>query len=118
MVLADDHESLLNALGRLLSLDCEVVARVATIAELMKAAQSLQPDIAIIDVTMPDANGLDACRELKQIQPGLEVIIITAMDSDGIRAAALKAGASEFVAKSEIHTRLLPAIHEIWRKTS
>jgi DNA-binding NarL/FixJ family response regulator len=116
VLLADDYPSLLTALGRMLSVECEIAGSVSTAAELLEAARNCAADIAIVDLSLPDASGIDVCRQLKVLHPALSIIILTAMDQADFRAAALEAGAADFVSKGQLHVRLLPAIHDIWSK--
>ena len=116
VILADDYAPLLTALGRLIGQECEIVGRVETVVDLVEVAKVTRPDIAIVDMTMPDASGIDACRRLKEIQPEIGVIIVTAIDDVDVRKAALDAGAADYITKTMTHTRLLAAIREIWSR--
>ena len=118
VVLADDYAPLVVALERLLGDLCEVVGRAATVAELLDAVNRCAPQIVVLDLGLPDGNGIEACRELKRSHPALEVVLLTAIDDPLIREAALGAGASEFVSKQQLHANLVPAIATIaakWR---
>jgi CheY-like chemotaxis protein len=114
VLLADDYLPLLIGLERLLRHECDIVGRATTVAEVLEAARNHRPDIVMLDLSLPDTNGIDACRRLRAAQPEVKIIVVTAMDDDRIRAAALEAGAADFVPKRMIDTRLLPAIREVW----
>ena len=113
VLLADDHQPLLVALARLLAFDCEVVGSVTTVAELLDAVNSFLPDIVVVDLNMPDGSGIAACRHIKQIHPFMQVILLTADDDEDIRAAAMEAGAADFVSKSKARSQLPLAIRAI-----
>ena len=77
VLLADDHKMLVDALKELVEPGCEVVASVTDGRTLLKSAEKLQPDIIVLDVAMPELNGLDAGRQLKQKMPGVKLIFMT-----------------------------------------
>ena len=112
IILADDNESVLTALRRLLEPDCEVLGCFTTCSALLDAAPHLLPDVVILDVSMPDMNGLEACRQLKQMNAQMRVVFLTASDDREIEDHAFEIGALGFVRKYRIATDLLPAIQE------
>jgi DNA-binding NarL/FixJ family response regulator len=114
VLLADDHAQLQIALTRLLEPDCDMVGRATTVAELLAEAQTWHPDVVVVDLMLPESNGLDACRQLKAALPAIGIVMLTAMDDPDVRAAAIAAGASDFVPKRLALQRLLPAIRAAW----
>lgn len=98
VVIADDHPQVRTAFERLLR-TCEVVAAVSNGHDAVEAIARLKPDVAIIDLMMPDIDGLEVCRQVKQLRPETHVVIVTAFDDAHVQAAALEAGASAFVPK-------------------
>ena len=90
---------MLRAISRLLSPDCEIVGTVADGSALLQAAQRLQPDVIVLDVSLPNVHSLEACREITRANPTTKVIMFTAMDNPGISQACFEAGASAFVSK-------------------
>jgi DNA-binding NarL/FixJ family response regulator len=78
---------------------CEVVGSVSSGREAVDAVTTLRPDVIVIDLTLADLNGLEACRRIKRIAPETHVILLTADDDIVLRASAIEAGASGFVAK-------------------
>jgi len=110
VLLADDYVPLLRALTRLLEDDCHLVGHATTVAELFELVDICQPDVVVLDISLPDNNGIEACRQLRLLQPGVKVVMLTAMDDERIREAALRAGACDFVPKGSVDEFLEPAI--------
>jgi DNA-binding response OmpR family regulator len=80
------------------------------VAELFELLDICQPDVVVLDISLPDVNGIEACRRLRLVQPAVKIVMLTAMDDERIREAALEAGASDFVPKSLVYKFLEPAI--------
>ena len=99
VLLAEDNAEMAKALGRLLALDCEVVETVPDGGAAVEAAQRLQPDVIVLDVNLRGVNGLEACRQIRQVNPGAKVIVVTAMEDSEIRQRSFELGASAFVPK-------------------
>jgi CheY-like chemotaxis protein len=76
VLLADDHVHLRIALTRLLEPECEMVARATTVAELVAEAQTWRPDVVVVDLMLPESNGLDACRQLKTALPAIRTVMV------------------------------------------
>jgi two-component system response regulator DevR len=110
VLLADDYVPLLKALTRLLEPHCHLVGHATTVAELFELVEICQPDVVVLDISLPDRNGIEACRQLRSVQPDVKIVMLTAMDDACIREAALQAGASDFVTKALVHEDLEPAI--------
>jgi DNA-binding NarL/FixJ family response regulator len=113
VVIADDHPSMLKAFARLLESSCDVVASVPNGHAAVDAVTTLKPDLLIVDLMMPDLDGLEVCRRVKQAVPEADVIIITAFDDAHVESVVLQAGASAFVAKHSAAGSLKPAIQRI-----
>ena len=112
IVMADDHRMLAEGLRSVLEPAYELVEIVEDGRGLIEAAQRLQPDVIVADITMPLLNGLDAVEELRRLGCQAKVIFLT-MHKDGLYAArALRAGASGFVLKHSASEELLTAIRE------
>lgn len=99
VLIADDHADLVKAVSRLLAVDCDVVGTVADGIAALDASQRLQPDVIVVDLNLPNLNGLEACRRLTQANPGMKVIVFTAMNDPEIRQRSFEVGASAFVFK-------------------
>jgi two-component system NarL family response regulator len=111
VLVAEDHPGVSAAIRRLLvSDDFEVVGSVDDGARVVEEASRLKPDIIILDLNMPNRNGVDTCRELTRMLPRTRTIVVTAEDPLDFRPAALAAGAFAFVEKRAMHTDLLPAV--------
>jgi DNA-binding NarL/FixJ family response regulator len=111
VLVAEDHPEVSASIRRLLgSDDFEVVGSVDDGARVVEEASRLKPDIVILDLNMPNRNGLDTCRELTRMLPRTRTIVVTAEDPLEFRPAALAAGAVAFVEKRAMHTDLLPAV--------
>jgi DNA-binding NarL/FixJ family response regulator len=113
VLLADDHPGMLVALRRLLEPSCDVVESVSTGHEAVEAATRLKPDVIVLDLTLADLHGFDACRQIKEALPGTEVVIVTAAGDAVLEASAFRAGASAFLEKHSAAGNLASAILRI-----
>jgi DNA-binding NarL/FixJ family response regulator len=117
VLIADDHGIVRSGLRLLLERqpDIEVVAEAADGAEARDLAVRERPDLAILDVRMPNLTGLQATREIKRQAPDVAVLILSMHDDERYLFEALKAGASGYVLKAQADTDLLAAIRAIER---
>ncbi len=99
VLLADDHQMLLDALKELLEPTYDVIGLVTDGRALLKAAQKLRPDIIVLDIAMPQLNGLDAGRQLKQSMPSVKLIYMTMNEDPYLVGEAFRAGASAYLLK-------------------
>lgn len=113
VLLADDHRFLREAFARLLEPDCEVVGAVGDGRALLDAAPQLRPDVVVLDIAMPQLNGLDAARQLKRVLPDAKVIFLTMNEDPDIAAEAFRVGASGYLLKNSAAAELLQAIREV-----
>ncbi|GAB3133069.1 response regulator [Marisediminicola antarctica] len=99
--LVDDHEIVRRGVGDLLSAepDIEVVGEAATAAQARSRVAAIRPDVALLDVRLPDGSGIDVCRDLLSADPGIRCIMLTAYDDDEAIYAAVMAGASGYIIK-------------------
>jgi DNA-binding NarL/FixJ family response regulator len=118
VLLADDHRLLREAFARLIEPECEVVGGVGDGRAVLADAPKLQPDIVVMDVAMPQLNGLDAARQLRQVMPKVKVIFLTMNEDPDIAAEAFRVGASAFLLKTSAASELLTAIAEVSRGRS
>jgi DNA-binding NarL/FixJ family response regulator len=113
ILLADDHLMLVGALKSVLEPKYEVVGLVTDGRALLEAAERLQPDIVVTDIAMPQLNGLDAARKLKEKTPGIKLIFMTMNPDPFLVREAFRAGASAFLLKQEACSGLPAAIDEV-----
>jgi DNA-binding NarL/FixJ family response regulator len=115
ILLADDHTVLRAGIRTLLDLeaDLEVVGEAEDGLQAVAQAKKLQPDLVVIDLSMPLMNGVDAIRQIKQRDPGTKVIVMTVHKSDEHVRAALDAGADGYLLKDDSHHDLLAALRSV-----
>lgn len=113
ILLADDHELLTDAIKNMLEPEYEVVGTFITGDSLVKAAPELEPDIIVIDVSMPTMNGLIACEQLKKMLPKVKIIFLTMNQDLDTAAEAFQRGASGYVLKTSAASELITAIREV-----
>jgi two-component system NarL family response regulator len=99
VLLVDDYDGILKAWRRLLEPSCEIVGGVSNGQDLLRLTHALKPDVIVLDLFMPGANGLDLCRSVKEGAPATHIILVSGTDDEDIRSAALELGAAAFVWK-------------------
>jgi DNA-binding NarL/FixJ family response regulator len=113
IVIADDHPIVARGIGDLLADAYDVVAVVHGGEELVSTALEQTPDLALVDLSMPDLNGIEATRRILEGSPEMRVVVLT-MHDDGMYAAeALKAGASGYVLKQSDPEDILAALEQV-----
>ncbi len=116
ILLADDHALIRQGLRALLEkLGFQVVGEAADGQETLRSVEKTQPDVAILDISMPILNGLDAARELKKTSPRTKVILLTQHDEDQYVTESMRAGVKGYVLKSQASQDLVHAIQEVCR---
>jgi DNA-binding NarL/FixJ family response regulator len=118
VLLADDHELLLGAFEKLLSPDCEIVGQVTDGRALVEAAAKLKPDVIVLDISMPQLNGLDAGRRIKQGHRDVKLVFLTMNEDSDLAAEAFRAGASAYLLKRSAASELATAIREVMQGRS
>ncbi|MDQ2887022.1 MAG: response regulator transcription factor [Chloroflexota bacterium] len=115
ILLADDHTILRAGLKMMLNAqpDMEVIGEAQDGRQAIHEARRLQPDIVLMDITMPDLNGIEATREIKKVAPDVRVLILTMHEHDEYIFQALRAGASGYMLKEAADTELITALHVI-----
>jgi CheY-like chemotaxis protein len=99
VLIADDNPGVLKSVSRLLALEYEVVGTVMDGQSLLEAAQRLEPDIIILDLSFTDVESLEACRLITQRDQKVKVIVFTVEEGVEVRRRAFEAGAVGFVNK-------------------
>lgn len=120
LVIADDHELTRAGLRTMLSgqRGLELVGEAKNGQEALTLCRRLQPDLALIDVRMPDLDGLATCRGIKQECPATSVILITVYESPQYLLEALKAGASAYILKDITQRDLITTVRRVLRGES
>jgi len=118
VIIADDHVLVAEACKSLLEPEFEVVGMVADGRALLQAAAELRPDIVILDISMPQLNGLDAGEQLKQKNRATKLIYLTMMQAPDVAAEAFRRGASGYVLKHCSAEELIVAVRRVLRGDS
>jgi DNA-binding NarL/FixJ family response regulator len=115
ILLVDDHQIVREKLKTILEghIGWQVVGEASDGAEAVEKAKKLNPDVMVLDVTMPIMNGLEACRLLRRQSPELEILFVTQHDSPQMLRDALEAGARGYVVKSNAARDLLEAVDAV-----
>ena len=114
VLVVDDHQAFRHALTSALSMvdDIEVAGQAGGGFAACQEAEHLDPDVIIMDLSMPDLSGIDAMKRIHERRPDLPVVILTAHADDGTEREAREAGASGFVAKGTGLRDLVVVLHE------
>ena len=116
VLLVDDHQIVRDGLRTLLEREgFNVVAEAADGHEAVKFAETLRPDIAVLDLTMPSLNGIDAAKEILRLSRKTRVIVLTMHTEEQYVLPALRAGVTGYVLKSKATADLIQAIKEVSR---
>jgi DNA-binding NarL/FixJ family response regulator len=110
ILLADDHALMLEGLTRLLAGEFEVVGTATDGRTLLTEAERLRPDVIVLDVGMPEMNGIEAARRLAKLLPSAKIVFITQQLDPAYLHAAFSAGAKGYVAKQSAANELVRAI--------
>ncbi|MGW7680271.1 response regulator [Kribbella sp. NPDC054772] len=115
LLIADDQALVRGALAALLDLepDLDVVAEVGRGDEVIDAAKSSRPDVALLDVEMPGLDGIEAAAALRVAVPGVRVLMVTTFGRPGYLRRAMEAGAAGFVVKDTPATQLADAVRRV-----
>ncbi len=115
VVVVDDNENVRRGIRQLLSsqADVEVVCEAVDGEDAVRRTREHLPDVVLLDVTMPNMDGLEAARILRQEFPSIQIVIVSQHDSRGFRGAALAAGVSGYVVKSNAGRDLIPELRRI-----
>ena len=115
--LLDDHELVRRGVAELLGAepDIEVVGEAATVADAVPAAEAAKPDVALLDVRLPDGSGIEVCRDLKSRLPHLGCLMLTSFSDDDALFGAIMAGAAGYVLKDIRGSALVDAVRTVAR---
>jgi DNA-binding NarL/FixJ family response regulator len=110
LLIADDHGLVLEGLSRLLSNEFEIVGVARDGRSLLAEAERLKPDVIVIDIGMPQMNGIEAARRLNKFLPHIKLVFVTQQLDPAYIYAAFAAGAKGYVAKQSASAELVTAI--------
>src|SRR5712691_6184478 len=115
ILVADDHDVVRQGLRALLEAQAgwEVCAEAVTGREAVKKAEQTRPDVVVMDISMPELNGLEATRQIIKLVPQSEVLILTMHDSEELVREVLDAGARGYVLKSDAGRDLVAAVEAL-----
>ena len=113
--LVDDHEIVRRGLADLVrsQRDLEVVGEASTMHQAIVRVEATLPDVAVLDVRLPDGSGIDLCRDIRSRMPSVACLILTAYDDDAAVSAAVLAGAAGYILKDIGGARLVDAIRSV-----
>jgi len=120
VVLADDHAVVRKGIREFLEEegDIQVVAEAATGVEAVALTQQHRPDVAVLDIQMPEMTGIEATRQIKAQMPSVRILVLTAYDDDPYIFAMLQAGASGYILKNAPSDELVRAVRAVARGES
>jgi len=112
VLLADDHAEMLTQTRNVLAEDFEIVGAVANGFDVIKATVQCDPDVVVLDITMPGLDGIEAARRLSKSGCRAKLVFLTVHEDPDYVRAGLRAGGSAYVIKARLASDLVPAIHE------
>ncbi len=112
VLLADDHAGMLESVSKLLSREFHVVGTVSNGQDVLDVVGKLRPDLIVMDIAMPEMDGIRTARKLQQTKNKSKIVFLTVNEDDDYVSAALAAGASGYVLKSRIQSDLSTALKE------
>jgi DNA-binding NarL/FixJ family response regulator len=115
ILLADDHDVVRQGLRRLLEdqPEWQVCAEAKNGREAVKFCQELMPDVAVLDISMPELNGLEATRQIRKVSPATEILVFTMHQSEQLVKDMLAAGARGYLLKSDAAPHVIDAIRSL-----
>lgn len=113
--LLDDHELVRRGLADLLSVeaDIEIVGEASSVAEALTRIPATRPDVAVLDVRLPDGSGIEVCRDVRSQSPDVQCLMLTSFSDDEALFDAIMAGASGYVLKEIRGNDLVDAIRQV-----
>jgi DNA-binding NarL/FixJ family response regulator len=119
VLVAEDHERfrrlLVSTLQKQTGVQVQYIRELADGLEAVQEAQSLQPDLILLDIGLPTLNGMEAARQIRKLSPASKIILVTQESSADIVQEALNIGACGYVVKTEVGKELLPALTAVLR---
>lgn len=115
ILIVDDSMFMRNHLAKLLAEHGYEILQAENGLEAVKSYRASRPDAVLMDITMPEMNGMDALAEIRQIDSRANVIMLTALDQQLVAARAVHMGAKDFLVKPVLPTQLLLALQKVLR---
>jgi DNA-binding NarL/FixJ family response regulator len=118
VLIADDHELVRRALRGIVETDSslEVIGEAANGREAVELAKELRPDVLVLDIGMPELDGLEVTRQIKQSVPETEILVITGMESESVVHRLLAAGVRGYLVKTDTTRHVLAAVNALCEK--
>jgi two-component system response regulator DevR len=115
VLVVDDHEIVRRGVVDVVDADptLTVVAEAGSVLDAVRRAAAVRPDVAVVDLKLPDGTGIDLVRRLRSEHPGLRCVVLTSFDDDEAVAAALDAGAAAFVLKTVRGTEIAEIVRAV-----
>nr|WP_281187856.1 response regulator transcription factor [Glycomyces harbinensis] len=113
--LLDDHEVVRRGLCDLLERDGDVtvVGEASTVAEALRRVPATRPDVVVVDARLPDGEGIEVCRKVRQADPSVAVLVLTSYEDDEVLFQAIEAGAAGFLLKQVRGDELVDAVRKV-----
>jgi DNA-binding NarL/FixJ family response regulator len=117
VLIVEDHQVVAEGLAALIDhqTDMKVVGHVGTVADCAAQGVELNPDVVLLDFRLPDGTGADCAIRIRELRPQARMIFLTREDSEAARFAAVQAGASAFIHKSQAASEVVAAIRDVAR---
>ncbi len=112
VLLADDHPEILRQTAHVLAGEFEVIGSVANGIDLLSAAVQFDPDVIVLDITMPGVDGIEAARRLKRFGCRAKLVFLTVHEDPDYVRAALQSGGAAYVIKARLASDLITAVHD------
>lgn len=113
LLLVDDAQFMRMRCGKILKENGYEVVEAENGRRALEVYKQAAPDAVLMDITMPEMDGLEALKALKQMDPGVKVIMLTALGQESVVMEAIKAGAKDFLVKPPDNARLLASVHKL-----
>ncbi len=114
MVLADDHKAILDRVAILLATQCDVVGTATDGRQAVETVKILEPDVLVLDITMPEMSGIEVARRLTEAGAGFPIVFLTVHDDPEFAKEALEVGALGYVIKPRMASDLMVAVKEAY----
>jgi len=115
VIVADDHAAVRLGLADYLGAQdgLEIVGQAVDGADAVRLADSTEPDVVVMDINMPNLNGIEATRQIKLLRPTVGVLLLTALEDEDLVAAGREAGADGFYLKGIFGSELVERVREV-----